>query len=283
MCSLHFLDDDSFQNSICFLDIKNHDSTIFFPNTINDIGEGSETNTHIENINGIFASPEIKKIKIGNKDDLQKNSRIKFISSINNLGRKKKISTEKGKHTKYDGDNIIRKIKSIIIRILIKRINQIIYSIYKGKIGYGPFIKKLFAVNQNQIIKSKNDKDFIYKPIKDILSENITGRISNYAPDFNKATIQSLLNENDIDKKEIFKTLFNLTFINCLNHYCGKKYEPILEGIETLEKTCDYMIENGEDEDYIKVFCHHVNNFQDIIQRKKNRNAKTKNFNKKEL
>ena len=77
--------------------------------------------------------------------------------------------------------------------------------------------------------------------------------------------------------------MFNLTFINCLNHYCGKKYEPILEGIETLEKTCDYMIENGEDEDYIKVFCHHVNNFQDIIQRKKNRNAKTKNFNKKEL
>jgi flavodoxin len=43
------------------------------------------------------------------------------------------------------------------------------------------------------------------------------------------------------------------------------------------------MIENGEDEDYIKVFCHHVNNFQDIIQSKKNRNAKTKNFNKKEL
>jgi hypothetical protein len=280
---MDFSYEDFYQDLSSLFNIKNHESTISLQNTINNIDEHSETNIYIENIMESSTSPEIKKIKIGNIDDLQKNTRIKFISSINNLGRKKKISTEKGKHTKYDGDNIIRKIKSIIIRILIKRINQIIYSIYKGKIGYGPFIKKLFAVNQNQIIKSKNDKDFIYKPIKDILSENITGRISNYAPDFNKATIQSLLNENDIDKKEIFKTLFNLTFIDCLNHYCGKKYEPILEGIETLEKTCDYMIENGEDEDYIKVFCHHVNNFQDIIQRKKNRNAKTKNFNKKEL
>ena len=76
--------------------------------------------------------------------------------------------------------------------------------------------------------------------------------------------------------------MFNLTFINCLNHYCGKKYEPILEGIETLEKTCDYMIENGEDKEYIELFCFHVNNFQDIILRKKTRNTKIKNANKKE-
>lgn len=280
--TMDFSYEDFYQDLSSLFNIKNHESTISLQNTINNIDEHSETNIYIENIMESSTSPEIKKIKIGNIDDLQKNTRIKFISSINNLGRKKKISTEKGKHTKYDGDNVIRKIKSIIIRILIKHINQLIYSIYNGKIGFGPFVKKLFAINQNQIIKGKNDKDFIYKPIKDILSENITGRISNYAPDYNKVTIQSLLNENDIDKKEIFKALFNLTFIDCLMHYCGQKHEPILEGIDTLEKTCDNMIENGEDKEYIELFCFHVNNFQDIILRKKTRNTKIKNANKKE-
>ena len=125
MITMDFPDEDFYQDLSSLFNIKNHESTISLQNTINNIDEHSETNIYIENIMESSTSPEIKKIKIGNIDDLQKNTRIKFISSINNLGRKKKISKEKGKHTKYDGDNAIRKIKSIIIRILIKYINQL--------------------------------------------------------------------------------------------------------------------------------------------------------------
>ena len=123
--TMDFSYEDFYQDLSSLFNIKNHESTISLQNTINNIDEHSETNIYIENIMESSTSPEIKKIKIGNIDDLQKNTRIKFISSINNLGRKKKISTEKVKHTKYDGDNVIRKIKSIIIRILIKHINQL--------------------------------------------------------------------------------------------------------------------------------------------------------------
>lgn len=203
-----------------------------------------------------------------------KRKKLLFKSSENNLGRKRKSSVEKGKHTRYDGDNIIRKIKGLMIKYLINFSNQLIYSIYDGKIGYGPSIKKIFTINQRQIIESKHDKAFINKTLKEILSDKITGRISNYIPEHNRNIIEILLNEEDNSKREKLEKFFNLKFIDCIQHYSGKIRIPILIGIETLKKTCDDMKLKGEDEDYIKIFMHYVDNFKKIVQTKKNRNTK---------
>ena len=57
------------------------------------------------------------------KDDIipnvsEKKKTPKFITSKKKLlGRKKKGLGEKGQHNEYDGDNIIRKIKSLIIKL----------------------------------------------------------------------------------------------------------------------------------------------------------------------
>ena len=54
-------------------------------------------------------------------------------------------------HTKYAFDNMVRKTKSMIIKLLLNFINKKIFVIYDGKIGHGDNIKKLFLMNQAQV------------------------------------------------------------------------------------------------------------------------------------
>lgn len=241
----------------------------------------------MESYNNIDESLETQKIILddmntcSNEQNHEKNMiirprEVKFIIVKNNLGRKRKFSSEIGVHTKYDKDNIIRKIKTTMIKHLITFINQLIFQIYSGKIGYGPLQKKFFTINQNQIINSRNDKNFIYKTLKDILSEDITGRISNLVPEHNKNLIEILLNEEDDEKKEKFEKFFSLKFIDCIKHFCEQENLEILNGLEVLKKTCENMKEN-EDEDYIKTFTLYANDFENYIKSKKNRKSKKDN------
>lgn len=247
---------------------------------INDSDENE--NTHQVNFENIKTKMTTVYNQYFFQNEEKPKKKIKFLSSKKNLGRKRKNSKEKGKHTKYDGDNIIRKIKSSMIRLLINFINQLILSLYGGKIGYGPQQKTIFTIKPKQIINSKNDKEFINRSLKEILSEQITERISNFQPDHNKNIIELLLNEEDDLKREKFENFFNLKFIDCVMHYCGKNEQKILLGLETLQNTCNIMKTNKVDEDYIKLYTHYVFNFEDTINRKKNRNKKGDDTTKKE-
>ena len=79
-----------------------------------------------------------------------KKEEIKFIISKNNLGRKRKLSSEKGIHTKYDKDNILRKIKSILIKHLINCINELMFYFLFQIIHYFKNIMVLFKKSFSQ-------------------------------------------------------------------------------------------------------------------------------------
>ena len=85
-------------------------------------------------------------------------------------GRKRKNSKEKGKHDKYCEDNVIKRIKSSLLDILSKFMNNKIKMIYSDNIGFGIFKKEFLKMNQNQIKDSKNDKIFLYKKLKELFS-----------------------------------------------------------------------------------------------------------------
>ena len=53
---------------------------------------------------------------------------------------------------------------------------------------------------------------FDKKTLKEILSENITSKVTSVKEDFNKQLVERLLNENVKEKREYFIKLFNLTF-----------------------------------------------------------------------
>ena len=187
------------------------------------------------------------------------------------LGRKKKNSNEIGAHSKYCQDNIIKKIKSFLLYFLKIFINSLIYKIYNGDIGKGIFIKELKIINQRQIIDSKNDKEFIYKTLKDIFSDNISKKYTYYLPQHNKNLIEKLLNEEDYEKRVIFQKLFYLTFLDCLMYFRGDKKLQQLDGLKTID---EINKDFDDDLEYLELFKYYVIHFEEIIMKKRKRNTK---------
>ena len=92
--------------------------------------------------------------------------------------------------------------------------------------------KKLFKLKQNQLISSKTDynKDFLKKTLGLIFSGDISSKYSCYPSTHNKKLIKSLINDKDDKIRNIFKNMFNLTFVDFLNHFRGSKIVEKLEG-----------------------------------------------------
>ena len=118
------------------------------------------------------------------------------------LKKKKKRTGKTKEHDKYSDDNLRRKSKHITLNNLFNFINEKIEEKYENKIGVGIFMKKLLTINQKQ----KSDctiqfnKEFLYKSIGEIFSENISTRYNSYPLTHNKSLIQLLINDKDIDK-----------------------------------------------------------------------------------
>ena len=197
-------------------------------------------------------------------------------SSINQnnkiLGKKRK-GEFKGVNNNLAYDNMFRTIRIYIINELIDFINNLIFKNYNGNIGQGRFIKKLLAIEQSKNKNIKENKEFIMKSLKDILSVNIKKKYSNYNNSHNKDLITNLLNEKDEEKKEIFENIFNLTFIDCLDHLCGKKDIKELEGIKPLDKIFQ------KEKDFFEYFKDLMFNLEETINRKHSRNRKKKKVN----
>ena len=204
-------------------------------------------------------------------------------------GRKKKrditnvngdnMEKEKKAHNKYSDDNMRKKCKNIILKYAIIFINSKIKEIYKGDIGNGSLKKQLKILKQNNKIKStvEIDKIFLEKLLKDILSEDISNRFKNLSSDHNKIMIESLINDKDEEKNKYFNSLFNLTFLNCLNFFNGKVFIKELDGFMTFESIKDSILKK-QGKAYVELLEYYLNNFKEIINKKK---ARKKNKEKK--
>ena len=237
----------------------------FYPNNLINNGENSyKQKTEIDNLK-TRATLNIIQESSFNDDNKNNSEKLK-------LGRKRKNSKSKGLHNKYSGDNIIRKIKSTLLSDLINYINSLIYKSYNGQINQGILKKELKKMDQSQIKNVKENKEFLYKKLKDIFSFDISGRYTNFLYGHNKNLINELLNEKDEEKRMKFENIFNLTFLDCLNHFSGKKYFKDIEGLKSLDEESKKY---EDDLDYYELFRKYVNDFEDIIMRKKSRNRKT--------
>ena len=135
--------------------------------------------------------------------------------------------------------------------------------------------KELKKINQRQILNSKADynKEFLNKTLKEIFSDNITTKYSTYPLTHNKIVINNLLNEKDEEKRKVFKRLFNLTILDCLNHFNGKNYIQDLEGFIKLDEACTKL---NLDEEYMIILKNFVINYEEKIMNKKERNREKK-------
>lgn len=193
------------------------------------------------------------------------------IKKSTTLGRKARNSDSKV-YDKYSIDNIIRKIKNTLKSYLRNFINDVIYRVYKGKIGHGP-LKMELKSPESKTKNVKENQELLYKKLKDLFSIDISGKYSNYFNYHNKKIISNLLNEKNEEIRKIFENIFNLTFLECLNHFTGKYYIKELEGLKTLNEV--FKIYENEPE-YLKMVHFYAYNYEGILFRKKPRNGRKK-------
>jgi hypothetical protein len=196
------------------------------------------------------------------------------------LGRKKYgEDNSDSNHTKYSDDNSRRKIKRIVVNELQTFINKRIGNIYGIDVGVGLTEKRLMKLRQNQISDASVEFNlkFLNKTLKDIFSEDVTGRITNYSPDRNKEVIEELINEEDVIKKEYFEGLFNLTFLDCLKYFRDDDIDEqklqYLQGFPKFNEIKEELCIKS-DENYVEHLSKYLNDYEKILSKKKPRKGK---------
>ena len=179
------------------------------------------------------------------------------------------------KDTKYRFDNLKRECKHLVVENVMKFINDKIYEVYKGNIGIGLTKKKLLKLNQSQKANADAEfnKIFIKRSLKEILSQDITKQINFYEQDHNKKLIETLL----LEKRENFEKLFNLTFIECLEHFIGDKQIEELNGLTLFTELKDQIIkkQGKEGELYYENLKLFLKDFENKINKAKPRKKRT--------
>ena len=180
------------------------------------------------------------------------------------------------KHTKYSYDNLKRECKHLVIENVMKFINNKIYEVYEGNIGNGLNIKRLLKLNQSQKTNAdvEFNKLFITKSLKEIFSQDITKQIKLYSQDHNKKVIEKIIEE----KKENFENLFNLTFIDCVEHFIGNKNIVELNGLILFSELKEQIISkyDKDGETYYETLRLFLQEFENKIKRAKSRRKRKK-------
>ena len=248
--------------------------------------EKNETNSKINENTTQYISKEKNTENVLKEDnsveDFSRNSEIRNNAKKKikkKCGRKTTNSNKKGnEHNKYSSDNLIRKCKHIVLKSVKNFLNRQLEILYKGNIGNGIFKKQFQTIKQTQKSNAKVDfnKNFIYKTIGEIFSENISSRITNLRIEHNKLLIHNLINENDDEYiKNYFNKIFNLQFIEVVDHFIGKKHIDILNGLECYEDFRDNVVEQYDDKEFYSITLkYYLNNFKDLVFIKKGRKSR---------
>ena len=248
------------------------DSNYNYQNSFND--EENSLNSFKDNINHKNGSKDMQLdfidtgISSHKKEDCIDNNKVlnDNETNVNFLGRKKKDSSKENRHDKYAKDNIIRKLKTTLLNYLFIFINSAIKNIYNGNIGHGIFIKQLLNINKEDIYSSKFNQRLLNITLEKIFSGTYSTKYKDlYESSHNSDLIKQLLNEEDEKKRKFFKSLFNLTFIDCLKHLRGEYIEPLQEFI-SLDNILEKFKEYEDYKDYEKEFKYYIFNFEEIIK-----------------
>jgi hypothetical protein len=204
-----------------------------------------------------------------NNDEINNENNIES-NDINNIMKSTGDDTDNINHTqrhdKFSDDNLRKKIKDIILDKTLLYINEKIRRLYNNNIGKGICRKQLLKLNKKKISSTKinYNKEFLHKTLEDIFSEQST-QIKNFPEDFNKNLIKSLMNETDYNKSKYFQKLFNLTFLECLNHFIGKEIHEELIGMTNMNKKLEEFSNDGN---YKQCLNYYFVNYESIINRK---------------
>ena len=178
----------------------------------------------------------------------------------------------------YIPDIFVKKIKMLVLKKSYNFINEKIIKIFNNNIGKGICIKQLLPINKFVLYHSsvEEDKEFLNKKLKEIFS-SISNKYTAVLNTKNQNLIDYLINLEEHGK--YFNELFELSFLDCLEHIRGTKNSELLD---ELPKIDDIINNEGIlDEDEINIYKDIINNYELIIEKKKKRRAKKTKKNEK--
>ena len=261
-------------------------------NNIESNGNNIINNTNAQNNNENSEVNDIDRIQTNNIALNRINEENNFNIIINsdnhdtdtNSNKYKNLIDKKRKRGKefinelneYNPDKILRKIRTMSLRTVIIFINEMIKIIYNNDIRKSILIRQFLEINKKELSHSsvEFDKKFLYKELKEILSENISEKYSNFPPDKNKRLVEELIT-SEIGGP-YFQKLFELTFLDCLEHIRGTKKFSELIGLMDIDAMLNYE-EFKIDKDQIQTYEDYIYEYENIIKRKKSRNRNSKN------
>lgn len=193
-------------------------------------------------------------------------------NNLNNKFEKEYLGKKKVNKVKNNNNNL-KKVRNMLLNSLFRFINKKIKKEFNNDIGKGPNIKQFKSVSKKNLSHSKVefDKQFLNVKLKEIFSENVSKKYTNYLPNKNK---DLFLNLKDYD---YFKKIFELTFLDCIQHINGNK-NILLDDFETIEEII--LQENNKfDKEDIDMYKDIIINYQTYIENKKERKKKIQSSN----
>lgn len=280
-----FMNVDFFGKSNIFKDmedLENESLTQIKTEIFDCLGEKRLSEFEDNNNKLIIPKESLSKENYNNSQPIEEKQKNFIITSTisNNENTVTKISKKNTQSSKYNYENIKRKVKHILLECIINFLNKKLREIYNSKIGKGIVQKQFKTLNQREKSESniQFNKDFLHKTIGEIFSEKISSRFTNYNPYHNKNLVDSLLNENNLSIQYYFKQLFSLTFFEYLQNFRGSKIIPELKDMPSL----DEVLENSSyDPDYIENLHYYFDKYEDITNKKRSRNSGKNKKNKK--
>jgi membrane-associated HD superfamily phosphohydrolase len=215
----------------------------------------------------VTKSTEQNESEKSEKSENQK--KIFDIKKVNkNKGRRKQSHPELYKedavHTKFREDNIINKIKIYFINSTMSLINKK-YSEYIKAKSSKRLLQKI-KPNYSKIYKKKETQEFFMKEVKEIFSEELSGRCSTFEDkkNYNKIQIDTLIEKNKA--KEVIN-LLNKRLEEIYEIYITNDPNKKIEGYHLENDLEQIKLKNGDD--YAKMYKETAVNLLDIINNKR--------------
>ncbi len=202
-------------------------------------------------------------------------------------GRKKKDDNTKRKHSKYSVDNIMKKIKSKLIDVVIDFINKIV-----NNKNYEESIKVIFKkIDYKYINQMRNDLEIelLNGPIKDLLLKDVSPKFGDLSPDSNRTKFENLMENEKSDETIMFA--LNLSFKEFIELLCSKKSMNDIENSRNVSSdTCQKIMNEfpgidsllnkilkKNDTKFISHYIFLLYNYEKCILSKKGRKSKIHN------
>lgn len=247
----------------------------------------SSFNIYIDILEKFKENPELKEME--DEMNLLKKKRKKYGEKVESKndnskyekGRKKREDLPERKHNKKSADNIIKKIKGIILEYLLVFVNEIINN--KNK------LKSLDYKKNVDKIKKDEDLKLLETSVKDYLSQDISSKYFKTPIDWNKELINSILNEQK--DSEVINFVFNMKIkdwielftlkksiydFESLSNIGCKEIENKLQKIQSIRKVFDEILKKNEDDFYFTKLVFYLFNYERWFKNKRGRNRKKK-------